>query len=96
MGRRCKESAKRVAAVIVMADLRGRDHIGAGLDGAGALQHVPMRLAGLAGEAGGRGEDLGAGVPIGSEELRKADIVADAEAEPAERQVDQDGRVAPT
>ena len=38
-----------------------------------------MRLAGLAGEGGRHGQDLGAGQRLGAEELREAHIVADRE-----------------
>ena len=40
--------AEGLAAVLVRAALRGREHEAAVLDGARAHQHVPMRLAGLA------------------------------------------------
>ena len=36
--------AEGLAAVLVLAALRGGDHEGAVLDGAGAQQHMPMRL----------------------------------------------------
>ena len=45
--------AERLAAVLVLAALRGGEHEAAVLDGARAHQHIPVRFAGLAGE--GRG-----------------------------------------
>ncbi len=48
--------AEGLAAVLVLAALRGREHEAAVLDRAGAHQHMPMRLAGLLGEGRGDGE----------------------------------------
>ena len=78
--------AEGFAAVLMLAALRGGDHERAVLDGAGAQQHVPVRLAGLPGEGGGHGQHIGAGQRLGAEKLREAQIVADGEAEPADRQ----------
>ena len=55
----------------------GRDHIGAVLDGARPLQHMPVRLARHLGEGGGCGQHLRARLGIGAVEMRKADVVAD-------------------
>ena len=85
-----------LAAVLMHAALRGGDHEGAVLDGAGAQQHVPVRLAGLAGEGGGHGQHIGAGQRLGAEQLRKAQIVADGKAEPgATASVGDDGARCP-
>ena len=63
------------------AGLRRREHEGAGLDGAGAQQHLPVRPAGRHGEGGGHGQDLGAGLGEVAVEVREAQVVADGEAE---------------
>ena len=54
------------------AALAGRDHIGAVLDGAGPLQHVPVRLAGDPREGGGCRQHLGARLSIGAVEMRES------------------------
>ena len=75
-------------SVLVQAALRGGEHEGAGLDGAGADQHMPMGLAGLLGEGRGNGDELRACQRERAVELREAEVVADGEAEPAEGKVD--------
>src|SRR6185503_12630710 len=64
----------------------GKD-VGAGLDGAGAQQHPPMRLAGLLSEGGRHGDDIGAGRGERPVKRGKAKVVADAQAEPSPGQV---------
>ena len=81
--------AEGLAAVLVLAALRGREHVAAVLDGAGAHQHVPVRLAGLPGEGRRDGEERGAGLGQRPVERGKAQVVADRQAEPAPRQVVQ-------
>ena len=60
-GRDDQAVAEGGTAVLMQAALRGGEHEGAGLDGAGADQNMPMRFAGLLGEGGGDGDELGAG-----------------------------------
>ena len=86
--------AEGLAAVLVLAALRRGEHVAAVLDGAGAHQHVPVRLAGLLGEGRGNGEERRAGLRQRAVERREAQIVADGQAEPAPRQVVQHGKLA--
>ena len=53
--------AEGLAAVLVLAALRRREHEAAVLDRARAHQHVPVRLAGLPREGGRDGEERRAG-----------------------------------
>src|SRR6266542_5038585 len=78
------------ATVLVHAALRGREHVAAVLDRAGADQHVPMRLAGLLGEGGRDRDERGAGFRQRAIERREAQVVTDREAQPAPRQVGRD------
>ena len=48
-----------LAAVLMLAALRGRDDKRAILDGPRTQQHMPMRLAGLPGEGGRHGKYIG-------------------------------------
>ena len=64
------------------------------LDGAGAQQRVPMRLAGLLGEGRRHGEERGAGFGQRAIQRRKAQVVADRQPEPAPRQVGDHGGLA--
>ena len=72
-----------LAAVLVPAALRGRDHEGAGLDGPRPMEHVPVRLPGLLGE-GGRSREEG-GPVLGQRLVQggEAHVVADGHPEPA-------------
>ena len=79
--------AEGLAAVGMAAGLRGGDDEGAVLDRPRALQHVPVRLAGLARERGGCSQRDGAGMRLRAIEMREADVVADGHAEPQPRQV---------
>ena len=80
--------------VLVPADLGGGDDERAGLDRPGAHQHVPVRLAGRHGEGGGDAEDGRAVIAERRIKVGEAQIVADREAERAERRIDDDGAVA--
>ena len=64
------------------------------LDRAGAIEHVPMRLAGLPGEGGRNGQERAAGLRQRPVERGKAQVVADGEPEPAPRQVGDHGDLA--
>ena len=79
--------AEGLAAVLVLAALRRREHEAAVLDGARAHQHMPVRFAGLPGEGGRDRQEGGAGFRQRAIERRKAQVVADGQAEPAPRQV---------
>jgi hypothetical protein len=79
---RNQRMAVGLAPVLVAAALCGGDDEGAVLDGAGAQQHMPVGLAGLAGEGGRRGQDLGSGQRLLAKQMREAHVVADGEAEP--------------
>src|SRR5437660_11890379 len=72
------------AAVLMQAPLCGGEHEGAGLNGAGADEHLPMGLARLSGEGRRDGDELGAGCGERAVERGKAEVVADAEAQPPE------------
>src|SRR6185295_4574629 len=75
------------AAVLVQAALGRCEHEGAGLDGAGARQDMPMRLAGLLGKGGRDGDELGTGGSERAIERGEAKVVADAQAQPAEGEI---------
>ena len=93
-GRDDDRVAKGLAAVGVAAGLRGGNDEGAVLDGARPLQHMPVRLAGLAGEGGGRSQRRGARMRLRAIEVREADVVADRDAELQPRQIDDDRAIA--
>ena len=82
--------------MLVLAALGGGEHEAAVLDRARAHQHVPMGLAGLFGEGGGDRQERGAGLGQRAIERREAQIVANRQAEPAPRQVGDDGELAGT
>jgi hypothetical protein len=71
----------------MQAALRRCEHEGAGLDGAGARQDMPMRLSGLLGKGGRDGDELGAGRSERAIERGEAKVVADAQAHPAEGEI---------
>ena len=79
--------AEGLAAVLVLAALRGGEHEAAVLDRARAHQHMPMRLAGLARERRRDRQERRAGFGERAVERRKAQVVADGQPEPAPRQV---------
>ena len=87
--------AEGLAAVLVLAALRGREHEAAVLDRARAHQHVPVRLAGLPGEGGRDGEEDRAGFGQRAIERGEAQVVADRQPEPAPRQVGDAPRARP-
>ena len=64
--------AEGLAAVLVLAALRRREHEAAVLDGAGAIEHMPVRLAGLPGEGGRDGEERRAGLGQRAVERRES------------------------
>ena len=86
--------AEGLAAVLVLAALRRREHEGAVLDRARADEHMPMRLAGLSGEGRRNRQERAAGLGERAVERREAQVVADGQAEPAPRQVGGDGDLA--
>src|SRR5450756_282083 len=81
--------AEGLAAVLVLAALRGGEHEAAILDGAGAVQHMPMRLASLLGESRRDREHGGASLRQRAVERRETQVVADRQSEPAPRQIAQ-------
>src|SRR5664280_3214144 len=81
--------AEGLAPVLVLAALRGGEHEAAVLYGAGADQHMPMRLAGLLGESGGDRQHGGAGLGQRAIERRETQVVAARQSEPAPRQIAQ-------
>ncbi len=83
-----------LAAVLMLAALRGREDEGAVLDGAGAVEHVPMGFAGLLRERRGDGEKRGARLRQRAIERGEAQVVANREAEPAPWQVGGHGDLA--
>ena len=88
--------AEGVAAVLVMAALRGCEHEGRVLDRARAHQHVPVRLAGLLGEGRRDRQERRAGLGERAVERRKAQVVADGHAEPAPWQIGDHRKIAGT
>src|SRR5687768_743769 len=85
--------AESLAAVFVLSALgRGEDEA-AVLDGPGALQHMPMRLAGLARESSRHRKEGRAGFRQATVEGGEAEVIADGQAEPAPRQVGDDAVV---
>src|SRR5438045_18422 len=86
--------AKGVAAVLVTAALRRGEHEAAVLDRARAYEHVPMRLASLLGEGRRDGDERAAGLGQRAVERRKAQVVADAQAQPPPRQIGHHGNLA--
>src|ERR1035437_6601006 len=81
--------AEGLAPVLVLAALCGGEHEAAVLDGAGADQHMPMRLAGLLGESRRDREHGGAGLRQRAVERRETQVVADRQSQPAPRQIAQ-------
>ena len=77
--------AEGVAAILVMADLGRGDDEQPGLDRPRPQQHVPMRLAGRHGERRGDRDHVGVGLGEPREQHREAQVVADGEAELADR-----------
>ena len=73
------------------AILAGRDHIGAVLDGAGAIENMPMGPAGDAGEGRGHRQHLGAGLGERAIERGEAQVVADRKPDRSANARRQDG-----
>src|SRR5215470_3774419 len=86
--------AEGCAAVLVHAALGGRKDEAAVLDGAGAIEYMPMRLAGLLGERGRHRDERGAGFRQCPIERREAQVIADCEAQASPRQVGRNGALA--
>src|SRR4051812_37380598 len=86
--------AEGLAAILVPAALRRGEDETAILDGAGALQHMPMRLAGLPGESRGYGEERSAGFGQAAIQRREAQVVADGQAEPPPGQIGPHAEIA--
>ena len=80
-----------LAAAFVLARLRCSKDETAVFDGAGAHQHVPMRLAGRLGEGGGNGQHGGAGLGQCAVEGGKTQVVADRQSQHAPRQIADHG-----
>ena len=72
--------APAIAPRQMLSHLRRRDHEAAVLDGAGAQQDLPVRLAGVRRESRRHEQDLGAAQRQRAIQLGKAQVVADAEA----------------
>ena len=86
--------AEGLAAVLVLAALRGREHEAAVLDRAGAHRaraNAPRRSAG---EGRRDRQERGAGLGQRAVERGEAQVVADGQAEPAPRQVGDHGELA--
>src|SRR5262252_3677302 len=74
------------ASVLMQAALGRGKHEGAGLDGTGARQYMPMGFSGLLREGSGDGDKLCAGRGERAIERREAEVITDAEPESAEGQ----------
>src|SRR6266576_5330761 len=90
-GRNDQRVAIGLALVLMHATLGCGEHEAAVLDGAGAQQGVPMRLAGLSGKGGGLGEERGAAFGERAIQRRKPYVVADRQPDPAPGQVGYHG-----
>src|SRR4051812_35303709 len=86
--------AKGLAAVLMASTLRGRKDERRVFDGARAHQHGPMRLPGLPSEGRRNRDERCAGIRQCPVQHRKSQVVADRQAEPAPRQVGDDGALA--
>src|SRR2546423_2689585 len=93
-GRDNEGMAESPPAAGMLAGLSRGDDEAAGLDSAGAEQHVPMGLAGRDSEGGRHHEDRGAGPGKRRVQGREAQIVADAEADGTESRFDHDRALA--
>src|SRR5262245_10229887 len=78
-----------LATALVFAGLRGGQDKASVLNGAGADQHVPMRLAGRLGEGGGNGQEIGTGLGQGAIKLRKAQVIANRQTQDPPRELGQ-------
>ena len=76
---------KSLAAIFVLAALRGGENKAAVFDRAGALQHVPMCFAGLPGKGGRNRQEGCAGFGQRAVQRGKAQIVTHRQAEAAPR-----------
>src|SRR6185436_2608486 len=86
--------AEGLTLVLVHTALRRREDEAARLDGAGAQQRVPMRLAGLSGEGRRHREERRAGFGQRAIERGETYVVADRQPDPAPRQIRDHGRLA--
>src|SRR6185312_878200 len=93
-GRNDQRVTVSLALVLMQARLCRRKDEAAGLDGAGAEQYMPMRLAGLAGEGRGYGQERRAAFGQRAIERGEAHVVADSEPDPAPGQVGDYGGLA--
>src|SRR5690606_29260532 len=80
--------AEGLAPILVPAALCCSHHEGAVLNGPGPEQHMPMCLPRLAGEGGGYRKHFRPSQRLGTEKLRKTQVVADSQAEPDAGQID--------
>src|SRR4029079_6994121 len=83
-----------LAAVLMLATLRRREHERAVLDRARPVEHMPVRFAGLFRECRWNGQEYASGMRECAMERGKAQIVADGQAQPSPRQVGGDGDLA--
>ena len=82
------------ATILVLADLRRRDDKGARLDRAGALEQVPMRLAGWHSESRRNRDQVTRLLPKCLEQSWKPQVIADRQAKPSGRRIDCHHRIA--
>src|SRR6516162_2187748 len=78
----------------VLTRLRGCKDKAAILDRSRAQQHAPMGVAGRHGKDRGNRQKIGTGLRQRTIKVRKTYIIANAHAEPAPRDLDDDGAVA--
>src|SRR5262249_33111137 len=83
--------AIRVAAVLVAATLRRSEHAATVLDRTGAVEHMPVRLAGLPGERRRDRQKQASGLGESAVKRRKAQIIADRKTKPAPRKTGRYG-----
>ena len=73
---------------VMASPLTGSEHITLGLDRSSAEERMPVIFSGRRGERGGDEEELSALISERTVELWEAEVIADAEPEPAEGRVD--------
>src|SRR5690242_12364302 len=88
--------AKCLAAVLVLSALCRGEHIAPVLDSPGAVEHMPVGLAGLFGECGRYGKKRAACLGQRPIERGEPQVVADAQSKPAPWQVGHGGDLAGT
>src|SRR5262249_22724684 len=78
------------ASVLVQAALGSGEHVAAVLDGARPEQNVPVGLAGLLGERRRNGDEGSPGLRERAIKRRKAQVIADRQAQSAPWQIGRD------